>query len=236
LQAAKTLRRNVLAFAAVLLGCDVATLEIRDSQVVDAGSTQARISLQELAGIAHFNTEKIPAGFNPELAVHASYAQRTYDGICTNGIQGSHVEVDPETGDVRLLGHWVVEDCGTVINPLLVDEQVRGGVVQGIGAALYEQCLYSPEGQLLNCTLADYHVPLAREMPDIVVGHTCSPTATSELGAKGAGEAGVAGASAAVLNAINDALRPLGASLYGLPATPQRILSALHLASDRSKS
>ena len=234
LQAATTLRRNVLAFAAALLDCDTATLEIRDGQVVDAGSTRGRLSLQELARIAHFNTEKIPVGFTPELAVHASYAQRTYDGICTNGIQGSHVEVDPETGDVRLLGHWVVEDCGTIINPLLVDEQVRGGVVQGIGAALYEQCLYSPEGQLLNSTLADYHVPLAREMPDIQVGHTCSPTATSQLGAKGAGEAGVAGASAAVLNAINDALRPLGASLSCLPATPQRILSAIHVASDRS--
>ena len=89
---------------------------------------------------------------------------------------------------------------------------------------------------MLNSTLADYHVPLAREMPDIAVGHTCSPTATSELGAKGAGEAGVAGASAAVLNAINDALRPLSASLSCLPATPQRILSAIHSAPDRSTS
>lgn len=232
LQAAKNLRRNILAFAAALAGCDADELDIREGHVCEKVSGTARLSLQELARIALFNTEKIPRGFTPELAVTSSYSQRTYDGICTNGIQGSYVEVDAETGYVRLLGHWVVEDCGTVINPLLVDEQVRGGVVQGIGAALYEQCLYSDEGQLLNGTLADYHVPLAREMPDIRVAHTCSVTATSELGAKGAGEAGVAGASAAVLNAINDALRPLGASLSTLPATPQRILSAIHSSRD----
>lgn len=227
LQAAKALRHNILAFAAVLLGCDAQALDIRDGEVCAEGAGAVRLSLQELARIAYFNTERIPAGFTPELSVSRSYAQRTYDGICTNGIQASYLELDPETGYVQLLGHWVVEDCGTVINPLLVDEQVRGGVVQGIGAALYEQCLYGAEGQLLNATLADYHVPLAREMPDIRVEHTCTPTATSELGAKGAGEAGVAGASAAVLNAINDALRPLGASLASLPATPQQILRAI---------
>ncbi len=121
----------------------------------------------------------------------------------------------------------MVADCGTVINPLLVDDQVRGGVVQGIGGALYEECLYSPEGQLLNGNMADYLVPMAFEMPDIVVGHVESPTGESELGAKGAGEAGTAGAPAAIMNAINDALRPLGATVNRQPFTPQRILEAL---------
>lgn len=227
LQTARALKTNVLELAAKLAGCEPADLELKGSGVFDRTSGTQRFTLKELARIAYFNTEKVPPGYTPELTITRSYAQRTYDGICTNGIQASYVEVDCETGYVKLLGHWVVEDCGTVINPLLVDEQVRGGVVQGIGAALYEQCMYGSTGQLLNATLVDYHVPLAREMPDIVVAHTCTPTATSQLGAKGAGEAGVAGASAAVLNAINDALSPLGALLNTIPATPQRILAEL---------
>ena len=95
----------------------------------------------------------------------------------------------------RLLRHWVVEDCGTIINPQLVDEQIRGGVVQGLGPALFEHCLYDERGQLLNGSMMDYLVPMAPEMPDIEVGHVVSPTAESELGAKGAGEAGTAGAA-----------------------------------------
>jgi carbon-monoxide dehydrogenase large subunit len=114
-----------------------------------------------------------------------------------------------------------------VVNPLLVEEQIRGGVVQGIGAALFEECLYDASGQLRNGTLADYLVPMAGEMPDIEVARLSTPTETSELGAKGVGEAGTAGASAAVLNAVNDALAPFGARLTTLPLTPQRILRAL---------
>lgn len=227
LQAARALKTNILTFAAVLLGCEPSELELQEAQVCDRETGEPRMALEELARIAYFRSDRVPAGFTPELMVTRSYAQKTYDGICTNGIQASYVEVDPGTGFVHLFGHWVVEDCGTIVNPLLVDEQVRGGVVQGIGAALYEQCLYSPEGQLLNGSLIDYLVPMAAEMPDIEVGHTETPTATSALGAKGVGEAGTAGASAAVLNAINDALRPLGARLAELPATPQRVLRAL---------
>jgi carbon-monoxide dehydrogenase large subunit len=110
---------------------------------------------------------------------------------------------------------------------MLVDEQIRGGVAQGIGAALWEECLYDARGQLLNGTMADYLVPMAGEMPDIAVAHVETPTRTSELGAKGAGEAGTAGAPAAVMNAVNDALAPLGARLAQMPMTPQRILAAL---------
>ena len=136
------------------------------------------------------------------------------------------LEVDIDSGFVTLLKHWCVEDCGTVINPQLVDEQVRGGIVQGIGAALFEHCLYDERGQLLNGNMADYLVPMAAEMPDIEVGHVVTPTADSELGAKGAGEAGTAGAPGCVMNAINDALRPLGATpLTEMPFTPERILA-----------
>jgi carbon-monoxide dehydrogenase large subunit len=128
---------------------------------------------------------------------------------------------------VKILKYWVVEDCGTVINPQLVDDQIRGGVVQGIGPALFEQCIYDEQGQMLNATMADYLTPMAAEMPDIEIGHVETPTAESVLGAKGAGEAGTAGAPAAVANAINDAIAPLGSKLNAIPATPERILEAL---------
>ena len=139
-------------------------------------------------------------------------------------MQACWLEVDVDTGMVKLLKHWCVEDCGRIINPLLVDEQVRGGIVQGIGGALYEHCIYSPEGQLLIGSMADYLVPMAAEMPDIEVGHVETPTKESLLGAKGAGEAGTAGAPAAVMNAINDALKPFNAKVFAQPFTPERIL------------
>jgi len=110
---------------------------------------------------------------------------------------------------------------------MLVDEQIRGGVVQGLGAALLEECVYDEHAQLQTGTMADYLVPMADGMPDIVVAHVETPTATSILGAKGAGEAGTAGAPAAVMNAINDALAPLGARVTQQPFTPERILRAL---------
>ncbi len=128
---------------------------------------------------------------------------------------------------MKILKHWVVEDCGTVINPLLVEEQIRGGVVQGLGAALFEECRYSASGQLLNGSMADYLVPMACEMPDIEVYHVETPTRDTELGAKGCGEAGTAASSAAALNAVNNALSVFGASITQIPMTPERILRAI---------
>ena len=227
LQAGKALKANILSFVARLTESEASLFDIRDGVVVDVETGSPRMTLEQVARIAYFQTEKVPRDFQPELTVTRSYAQKTYTGAYTNGIQASHLEVDIETGFVTLLKHWVVDDCGTIVNPLLVDEQIRGAVVQGIGAALYEECLYSPEGQLLNGTLMEYLVPMAGEMPDIEVGHTCTPTMTSDLGAKGAGEAGTAGAPAAIMNALNDALSPLDAQLFTMPFTPERILRAL---------
>ena len=227
-QAGKALRANVLACAATILQAKPDDLDIVDGAVVDRGSTTERLALSELARIAYFRPDTLPPGFQAELMATRHYVPRAWPFAFTNGIQASYLEVDIEPGFVRLLNHWCVEDCGTVINPQLVDEQVRGGVVQGLGGALFEHCLYDERGQLLNGNMADYLVPMAVEMPDIEVGHVVTPTADSELGAKGAGEAGTAGAPGAVMNAINDALRPLGAKpLTEMPFTPGRILQAL---------
>jgi aerobic carbon-monoxide dehydrogenase large subunit len=137
------------------------------------------------------------------------------------------VEVDIRTGFVKLLRHWAVDDFGVIVNPLLVTEQVKGGIAQGIGQAIYEELVYTPDGQLTNATFADYCLPLASDMPDIVVEHIETPWPYTTLGAKGAGEAGTTGAVGAVLNAVNDAIRPLGASISEIPMTPLRVLKAL---------
>jgi aerobic carbon-monoxide dehydrogenase large subunit len=227
-QAGKALRANVLAAAASILQAEPKTLDIRAGVVVDADSGRDRMPLEEVARIVYFRPDTLPPGFQAEFIATRHYVPQAWPFAFTNGVQASYLQVDFTTGEIKLIRHWCVEDCGTVINPQLVDEQIRGGIVQGLGGALFEHCLYDENGQLLNANMMDYLVPMAPEMPDIDVGHVVTPTADSELGAKGAGEAGTAGAPGAVMNGLNDALRPLGATpLTEMPFTPERVLKAL---------
>ena len=230
LQAGRALRDNIIATAAAILQRETSGLRVFRGSIVDAASNQPHqplLDLAELGRIAYFRSDTLPKSFTPELMVTRHSAQRDYPFIFTNGVQVSHVEVDTDTGFVTLLKHWAVEDCGRVINPMLVDEQMRGAIVQGIGGVLFEECLYDTDGTLRNGNMADYLVPMAAEMPDIVVSHVQSPTRSSMLGAKGAGEAGTAGAPGAVMNAINDALAPFGVRVSSQPITPEKILRAL---------
>jgi aerobic carbon-monoxide dehydrogenase large subunit len=227
LQAAKILRKNILDVAAAIQQSTAAELDIVENAVVNVSDGTPRIELRELARIVYFRPDTLPPGIQPELVATRHFVPREYPFAFTNGVQASWLEVDTVTGFITLLKHWVVEDCGTIINPQLVDEQIRGGVVQGLGAALFEKCIYDDNGQLTNANMADYLVPMSGEMPDIDVGHVVSPTQESELGAKGAGEAGTAGAAAAVANAVNDALKPFGAIVTEIPLTPQVVLTAL---------
>ncbi len=227
LQAGKALRENVLAVAGAILQSPGPELDIQNGFVVDRGTGRERLDLEEVCRVAYFRPDTLPPGIQAEFVATRHYVPRAFPFAFTNGIQASWLEVDTDTGFIKLLKHWCVDDCGTIINPMLVDEQVRGGVVQGLGPALYEHCLYSPEGQLLNGNMADYLVPMAGEMPDIEVGHCSSPTKDSELGAKGVGEAGTAGAAAAVSNAVNDALSPFGVRITAIPITPEVVLRAL---------
>ncbi len=144
--------------------------------MVNASDGAPRIELRELARIVYFRPDTLPPGIQPELMATRHFVPREYPFAFTNGVQASWLEVDTDTGFVKLLRHWVVEDCGTLINPQLVDEQIRGGVVQGLGAALFEKCIYDERGQLTNANMADYLVPMSGEMPDIDVGHVVSPT------------------------------------------------------------
>ena len=227
LQSGKVLRAHILEVAAAILQQSGEMLDVRSDAIVDVRTGEVKLPLAELGRIAYFRPDTLPLDFQSELMVTRHYTPRGYGFAFTNGIQASLVEVDVDTGFVKLLKHWCVEDCGTIINPQLVDEQIRGGIVQGIGGALLEHCIYSPEGQLINGNMAEYLVPMAGEMPDMAIAHVVTPTKTSELGAKGAGEAGTAGAPGAVMNAINDALRPFKARVTAQPVTPERILRAL---------
>ncbi|MGL5009013.1 MAG: xanthine dehydrogenase family protein molybdopterin-binding subunit [Paracoccaceae bacterium] len=227
LRAGRKLAEQLCRIAGAILQAAPDSLALKGGAVVDAASGAERLSLAELARIATYRPDTLPNGTDNSLSVAQHFAPQGFPFGFTNGVQAAYVEVDTETGLVKLLKHWVVEDCGRIINPLLVDEQIRGGVVQGLGAALYEECLYDDAGQLLNGSLADYLVPMAGEMPDILIGHVETPTEDTILGAKGVGEAGTAAAGAAVMNAVNDALRPFGARLCQTPMTPARILAAL---------
>ena len=148
---------------------------------------------------------------------------------CMTGVTEQGQGTDAMIAQVvaTVVGVPVVEDCGRIINPKLVDEQLRGAIVQGIGAALWEHCVYDEYGQLLTGSMMDYLVPMAAETPPIIVGHVETPTAFAEGGFKGAGEAGTAGAPGAVLNAVNDALAPFGARVAVQPITPEVVLRAL---------
>ncbi len=145
----------------------------------------------------------------------------------TNGAHLAVVEVDVDTGRVRVLRYVAVDDCGRIVNPALVEGQIAGGVAQGLGGALFEHCAYDASGQLLTATLMDYAVPTAADLPPFELHHLETLAPSIAGGFKGAGEAGTTGAPAAILNAVNDALAPFGALISDQPVTPERVLRAL---------
>ncbi|TVR06228.1 MAG: xanthine dehydrogenase family protein molybdopterin-binding subunit [Salinarimonadaceae bacterium] len=224
--AARKLRGAILEVAAALTQEAADALDIVAGGVVDA-SGRERMTLRALAETVHFRGHELPEGVQAQLAVAHSYRRERDAAIPTNGIQASLVEIDGDTGIIRCRKHWVVEDCGRVVNPLLVDGQIRGGVVQGLGAALFEECRYDGAGEFLSASLADYLLPMAFETPDIEIAHVETPYSGSVIGAKGAGECGTCAAAAAFLNAVNDAIAPQGASISATPVTPERVLRAL---------
>ena len=226
-QAARDLRAELLRLGGVLLQAKPEALDIVGGQIVDVATGKARLPLSEIGRIGHFQLGQLPNSVQPQLSHTRRYRLLDDLYIFTNGIHGAYVEVDIETGFIRHLKHWVVEDCGRVINPQLADEQVRGGCVQGLGGALYEHCVYDEQGQMVNGTMADYLTPMAFEMPDIDVAHVQTPTSVSELGAKGVGESGTGAAPAVLMNAVNDALRPFKARVVAQPITPETVLMAL---------
>jgi carbon-monoxide dehydrogenase large subunit len=227
LRAGAMLKENILGLASAVTQTPIEALTIGGGQVINTRTGHTVLSLADIGRIGYFRQDTLPRDFDVQLSVTASFVANDKMYYMANGVQASYLEVDCETGFVKMLGQWAVDDCGRIINPLLVEEQVRGGIVQGIGAVLFEECIYSEDANLLNGTMADYLIPMAGEMPDIVVDHVETPEASTRLGAKGIGEGGLIGAMGSVWVAVNDALKPLGAKVRHQPFTPERIIDAL---------
>ncbi len=192
------------------------------------GSPDKSTPLAAIA-FAAFTAHDLPDGVEPNLEAHV-----TYDPPNFSWPFGTHmcvVEVDTETGNVDLQTYVAVDDCGNQINPLIVDGQVHGGVVQGIAQALYEVAAYDENGTLLNGSLAEYLVPAASDVPAVTTDHTVTPSPTNALGVKGVGEAGTIGAAPAVINAIVDALSGLGVRDVPMPASPLTVWNTIQAAS-----
>src|SRR5438093_6413905 len=225
LLAARALGERIRTVAAALLEAHAADIELGGSRAAVRGSPERGLSYAELARAAHFRSNEL-RGVEPSLEATVHY---TNPGAWTftNGAHLAVVEVDTETGRVRVLKYVAVDDCGRLVNPALVEGQVRGGVAQGIGGALWEHCVYDDAGQLLTATLMDYAVPTAADLSPIEVHHLETPAPSIAGGYKGAGEGGTAGAPAAILNAVNDALAPFGVTLTEQPVTPERVLRPL---------
>ena len=210
--------------AAHLLEANEADLSFASGRYSIAG-TDRGIGLKEVARAA-FATGKLPQGIEPGLDEEGTYipTQETFP----NGCHVCEVEIDPDTGTIELVGYWVVDDVGTEVNPLTLKGQVIGGVVQGVGQILMEQIAYDPDsGQLLTASFMDYAMPRADDLCNITVGSHPVPTKLNPLGVKGAGEAGTVGAMPVVMNAIVDALAPLGVRSLDMPATPERVWRAI---------
>jgi carbon-monoxide dehydrogenase large subunit len=220
----RILRDKLCRIGAHLLQCDLAETRCDGGAIHGpAGS----VTIAEIASIAHLRMHELPPGVEPLLDATATYEPSVSTGVYSYATHGAVVAVDPDTGAIELLDFAVAEDCGTMVNPMLVEGQIRGGVVQGIGTALHEEIRYDTQGQPLAATFLDYHMPGAHELPNIRIGHLHTKATATEYGMKGMGEGGAVAPPAAIANAVRDALAPLGVEINETPLTPQRVLAAI---------
>jgi carbon-monoxide dehydrogenase large subunit len=213
--------------AAHLLEAGEDDLEFKGGVFSVKGSPEARKTIQEVA-FATFTSHDVPDGMEPTLN-----AEHVLDPENFSYPHGTHlcaVEVDTETGHTRIRSYVCVDDVGRVVNPMIVEGQVHGGLAQGIAQALYEEAVYDAEGNLVSGTMADYLVPSAADLPEFVTDRTETPATSNPLGVKGVGEAGTIASTPAVVNAIVDALRPLGVRDVRMPCTPERVWQAIRAA------
>jgi carbon-monoxide dehydrogenase large subunit len=222
LRAGTELRSKILRVAGVVLEADPADLEISGPEVVVRGTSRG-VALAQVARIANAG----PPGVNLPAGVEAGLEATSYFSPERAGYSGSAqacvVDVDVETGAVSIVAYVVGHDCGTLINPLLVEGQIFGGVAHGLGNALYEHPVFAPDGQPLTTSYLDYALPSSLEVPRMATVHLETPSPLNPLGVKGAGEAGTLGVPAVVASAVEDALRPLGVRILELPLTPARV-------------
>ncbi|MGA2665390.1 MAG: xanthine dehydrogenase family protein molybdopterin-binding subunit [Nitrososphaerales archaeon] len=233
LLSARKVRDKMARIAAHALGTTVdRRMVFRDGRIYPEGDGSRSLSFEEVADMA-YDAEKIPEGMEPTLFAYSAYAPPNY--TFPFGTHIAVVEVDRETGVVKLQKYFGVDDCGKLLNPMLVEGQVQGGVAQGVGQALLEEIVYDENGQLLTSTLADYMIPSPDTMPELVWARTETPTYANPLGVKGIGEAGCIAATPAVVNAVEDALSEYGVVVEKMPVRPDYIRSLMAAASAAKK-
>jgi carbon-monoxide dehydrogenase large subunit len=225
-EAAQEVRAKLLNIAAHQLEAAVDDLVIADGRVHVAGTPTRGTTVGDIARIAYLDNAALPADQGPGLEAHSRFSPKdrfTWSNACHMCI----CEVEPATGAVTILRYVVSEDCGVMINPSVVEGQIAGGVVQGIGGALYEHMKYDDEGNPLATTFVDYLLPTAAEVPLIEYGHVETPSPTNPGGHKGMGEGGAIASPPAVINAVADALAPLGVTVRRQPLSPGEIVALL---------
>ena len=225
-QACKKLLPQILKIGAHLLQTEVAQVTF-DNGVVQCG--ERGVAISEIAEAWYLSPQRLPSDVDPiGLEATVGYKPRVDTGAFSYATHAALVAVDPQMGSVEILDYVVVEDCGVLVNPMVVEGQTLGGVAQGIGTAMYEEMRYDQLAQPLASTLADYVMPGATEVPNIRMDHFETPSPHTEFGAKGMGEGGAIAPPAAIFGAVNDALRKVGAAeLARTPLTPRRVLEAL---------
>jgi carbon-monoxide dehydrogenase large subunit len=225
-RAADKVVEKAKAIVAAELEAAAEDIEVVDGKFSVRGSPDKGMALADIAGIAYVGA--VPEGMEPGLEETTFYDPENF--VFPFGAHACIVDVDVETGKVRIVRWVAVDDCGPAVNPMLIDGQVHGGVAYGIGQALYERVHYDERGQLVTGTFVDYALPTAAELPNIESDRTETPSPVNSLGVKGVGEAGTIAATPAVTNAVIDALRPLGVTYINMPLTPMRVWSAINEA------
>jgi carbon-monoxide dehydrogenase large subunit len=219
--AALKVRAKVLALAAPLLGVQESDLELRDGRVAVRGVPERGLDLGDLARKANPLRGAVTPGTEPGLEATAYFGPDR--GNAASGVHAMRVEIDPETADVKITRFVVVHVCGTVINPMVVEAQVQGGVAHGIGNAFYEQLIFDDNGQLMNASFMDYLLPTALDVPTVELAHIETPSPLNPLGTKGVGEAGAIPTGAAFAQAVEDALSGTGVEITEIPLSPSRL-------------
>jgi aerobic carbon-monoxide dehydrogenase large subunit len=225
-EAAGEVRTKLLEIAAHALEASPDDLEVFGGRVSVVGAPTQGVTVAELARMAYTQPEALPPGMDMGLEAHSRYRPAA-PFTWSNSAHACLAEVDPVTGAVALQRYVVSEDCGVMINPTVVEGQIAGGVVQGIGGVLYEHMAYDADGNPLTTTFVDYLLPTAAEVPTIEYGHLETPASSNPGGHKGMGEGGAIGSPPAVINAVCDALAPLGVRLTTQPLTPAAIVGAI---------
>ena len=220
-------REKARELAAHLLECSVDDMEWTGTAWQVKGSPDRSKTIQELA-YAGWTSASLPEGIEPVLEATTFHDPPNF--TFPSGTHVCEVEIDPETGRIEILKYTAVDDCGNVINPLIVDGQVHGGIIQGLGQALFEETVYAEDGQMLTPTFVEYLVPSAADVPEMTLSRTTTPSPSNPLGVKGIGEAGTIGASAAIVNAAVDALSGLGVRHIEMPMQPARIWNVIQEA------